>query len=66
MCILERFSDCGMEAREVVGNSARKDCKQEVIGIWSKRAIVDIDLGGLELFGGLYQKVWAVRRTENL
>lgn len=43
--ILVRFSDCWMEAREVAGNSVKKYCRQEVIGVWSRRATVDIDLG---------------------
>lgn len=28
-----------------IGNSVKKYCRQEVIGVWSRRATVDIDLG---------------------
>lgn len=53
ICILERCSDCWMEAREVVGNSVRKSCKQWVIRVCARGAILDID--GRELCSGLYQ-----------
>lgn len=55
ICILERCSDCWVEARGVVGNSVRKSCKQEVIGVCARAAIWDIDLDGLGLCSGLCQ-----------
>ena len=43
------------EAREVAGDPVMKLCRQAVAGVWSRVAIVEIELGDLELCRQLYQ-----------
>lgn len=45
----------GREAREVAGDPVMKLCRQAVAGVWCRVAIVEIELGGLELWRQLCQ-----------